>query len=103
MGINFEHLNTVEPVTVEEMEHLHTGSLLKRLKDLRSLQECFEDSDWSQEERDAVDAAGLIAFKNSEMWGSAFADVKRLLSEREHLPKGSREKRQKAAREKQSR
>ena len=80
---------------------MHTGSLLSRLKLLRSLQESFELSDWLPEERDAVEAAGLIAFKETEIWKTAFDDVKRLLNEREHMPRGGKEKRQQAACQKQ--
>jgi hypothetical protein len=80
--LNLENLRTVKPVPFEELSGLHPGSLLSRLKLLRSLQESFELSDWLPEERDAVEAAGLIAFKETEIWKTAFDDVKRLLNER---------------------
>ena len=70
---------------------------------LRSLQESFELSDWLPEERDTVEASGLIAFKETAIWKAAFDDVKRLLNDREHMPRGSKEKRQQAAYLKQNR
>lgn len=100
---NFSGLNTVEPIAAVELKTLHTGSLLTRLKSLRALQNCFDLSDWSIEERDAVEAAGLIAFKNSILWEKAFSEVKAELSLREHLPRGSKVKRQEAAKRKQNR
>ncbi|WP_298258885.1 hypothetical protein [uncultured Litoreibacter sp.] len=60
-------------------------------------------SDWLPEERDAVEAAGLIAFKETARWKGAFSDVKRLLDDREHMPRGSKEKRRLAAYSKQNR
>lgn len=102
-SLNLENLRTVTPVPFEELNNLHTGSLLARLKLLRSLQDSFALSDWLPEERDAVEAAGLIAFKETAIWKAAFDDVKRLLDEREHMPRGSKERRQQAAHQKQNR
>lgn len=103
MTVNLDSLRTVEPASVEALEACHTGSLLARLKRLRSLQDSYENSDWLPEECDAVAAQGLIAFKDTEIWKTAFSDVKRLLDEREHLPRGSKEKRQQDAKHKQNR
>lgn len=99
----FTHLNVIEPMDAEQLRTLNTGSLLKRLQALRHKQDCFEVSDWTEEERDTVQAAGLIAFKNSNIWRIAFSEVKTELSLREHRPRGSKEKRQEAARKKQNR
>lgn len=101
--MKLENLQTVEPVAFAELNKLHTGSLLARLKLLRSLQDSFDLSDWLPEERDAVEAAGLIAFKETATWKAAFSDVKRLLDDREHMPRGSKEKRQQTAYQKQNR
>lgn len=100
MKINFELLRTVEPIAFEELQTLRTGSLLTRLKRLRALQESFEVSDWLPEERDAVEAAWLIAFKETAVWKDAWSDIKRILDNREHLPRGSKELRQEAERNK---
>ncbi|TLP58344.1 hypothetical protein FEE96_18095 [Parasedimentitalea maritima] len=102
MKARFEISRTVKPIGSEELKFLPTGSLLTRLNQLRSLQESFEVSDWLPDERDAVEATGLIAFKNSEQWKIAFSDVKRVLSEREHIPRGSKDKRRKAAHQKKN-
>ena len=80
--VKLENLRTVEPIAPDELRKLNTGSLLARLKLLRSLQNSFESSDWLPEERDAVEATGLIAFKETAIWEAAFADVKRLLDDR---------------------
>ena len=96
-------LQTVEPVTIEELKKCHTCSLLSRLKLLRGLQDSFAVSDWTPDERDTVESAGLIAFKETAIWKSAFSDVKLLLDKRENMPRGSKEKRQKAAHGKQNR
>ena len=103
MVVNFKTLNYVEQLDVDALHKMHTGSLLARLKSLRSLQNSFDVSDWTSEERDAVEAAGFIAFKDSGPWEAAFSDLKSVLSEREHVPRGSKEQRQKAAFLKQNR
>lgn len=103
MSKSFTRSDTIGPMTLSELQKLHTGSLLRRLEHLRTLEESYEVGDWYPEERDAHEAAGLIGVKNSERWRIAFRDVKTVLSDREHLPRGSKEKRQMAAREKQNR
>lgn len=103
MSIKIENLRTLSPVAVEDLQQLQTGRILERFRQLRRLQISYEASDWSDEERDAVEAAGLIAFKSSDLWEKAFADVKGVLSEREHLPRGSKQKRQQEAHNKQNR
>ena len=103
MTIDINNLRTAESTPKAQLQELHTGSLLKRLELLRSLQGSFEESDWLPEERDAVAAAGLIAFKNTESWKSAFLDVKAILAERENIPRGSKAKRREAAQKKQNR
>ena len=94
---------SVKQMTFQELEQLHSGSLLARLKALRSLDESFETSDWLPEERDVSEAAGEIAFKDIAEWKAAVCDVKVLLATREHMTRGSKEKRQEAAFRKQKR
>lgn len=103
MTVEIENLKTIVPISVDELKKLHTGSLLSRLKSLRELQDSYEVSDWLPEERDAVQAAGLIAFRKTTSWETAFSDLKSVLSEREHIPRGSKEKRQQAAQQKKNR
>lgn len=86
---------TAEPMDIEELERLHTGTLLTRLQLLRSLHERPEDADLDKEE--LAQLVDVIAFKNTEQWRLASADVKAVLATREHLPKGSKEKRQQSA------
>lgn len=101
--IDFDSLNIVLAMDIAELKRLHTGSLLTRLKALRGLQDRFEFSDWTVDEKDAVETAGLIAFKNSELWETAFSDVKAEMSQREHVPRGSKLRRQETTRKKQNR
>ena len=103
MSIDFRSLRTVKPLGVEELQRMHTGTLLKRLSNLRSLQESLEKSDWSLEERDTVAAAGLIAFKDTAIWKQAYSDLKTLLDSREHIDRGGKETRRKAQQRKQKR
>ncbi|MCZ4287843.1 hypothetical protein [Hoeflea alexandrii] len=103
MNVKPENPKALKPMPVAELKQLHTGSLLERLKQLRNLQVSYYASDWLREELDAVEAAGLIAFKETDLWREAFDDVKGILAEREHLPRGSKQKRQQAARQKQNR
>ena len=97
VDVNSVTLKTLKPMTVVELEQIHTGSLLKRLENLRLMHDSFKVSDWLIEEKVAVEAAGLIAFKKSDIWESAYSDVKVELSKREHLSRGSKEKRQQKA------
>ncbi len=101
--VNLDVLNTVKPMEVADLKKLHTGSLLTRLKALRGLQDRFEVSDWTADEKNAVETAGLIAFKKSELWEMAFSDVKAEMSQREHIPRGNKQKRQDSTRNKQNR
>ena len=103
MNVKRDRLRTVEPVSADALRKLHTGTLLSRLQALRGLHESFEASDWLPEEREAVEAAGLIAFKQTDRWASAFADLKQILSEREHLERGTRQKRRDSAHRKRNR
>jgi hypothetical protein len=80
---------------------MHTGSLLKRLEQLRALPESFPHSDWTEQERD--ENRHLIAFKDTDIWQKAWADVKDALSKHEHIERGSKAKRQKDAFAKQNR
>ena len=88
--IKLAGLKTGMPMEIEELARLHTGSLLSRLQKLRSLDEDFARGDWSAEEKRAAEGAGLILFKDSELWRTAYADVKTVLASREHLLKNKR-------------
>ena len=98
---DLDGLRHVNPVTKRILETWDTKKLLHRLECLRSLHEQFEDSDWSEEDRHAV--RGVIAFKNTEIWVSAWDDVKSILATREHVERGSKEKRRREAHRKKHR
>ncbi|KZK87126.1 hypothetical protein PsAD13_00394 [Pseudovibrio sp. Ad13] len=101
MAIGISELKTVSALQFDQLQSLHTGTLLTRLKALRSLHECEEQADWTNEEKLAVRSSGLIAFKSEENWKLAFADVKAVLATREHIPRGGKQARQERAQQKQ--
>ncbi|WP_417679638.1 hypothetical protein [Roseibium sp.] len=94
-------LRTVRPVAVEELQHMPTRALLKRLEDLRRLHETCENTDWDEAERDAVNASGLIAFKDTAIWKQAYADLKAVLQTRDHVDRGGKQARRRDQQEKQ--
>lgn len=103
MAVDLPALRTVQPMAVDALEKMPTKALLKRLADLRALQESPEKSDWSEDELRTVGDAGLIAFKDSPVWMQAFSDAKSILDNREHVPRGGKEARRRAQKEKQMR
>lgn len=88
----------LKPISKTDLSELHTGSLLTRLENLRKLPESFEASDMSAEEE--ASARDKIAFKNTAAWKEAWRDLKEQLSRGEHKPRGSKERRQREALEK---
>lgn len=94
-------LKTVDPISRPDLAEMHTGSLLARSQQLRSLHESFEQSDWTEQERESV--ADKIVFKNTRIWKDAWHDVKEVIGGREHLERGNKKRRQQAAFEKQGR
>jgi len=85
----------VEPKDLRSLEALETNALLARLNALRFLEESAALSDWSDEE--LAPYADLIVFKNTDEWRVAYAEVKSVLATREHVPRGSKQRRQQAA------
>ncbi|MEP2235637.1 MAG: hypothetical protein ABJM58_07790 [Alteripontixanthobacter sp.] len=67
----------------QELETLPTGALLARLKRLRWCEDSRDNSDLSNDE--VGSAAGLILFKEDPSWRVAFADLKDILANREHV------------------
>lgn len=80
-----------------QLENMATHRLLARLDSLRACTECPEHSDYSPAAVQEVDG---ILFKDSDDWRRAYKDVKEVLATREHVPRGSKAKRQSEAREK---
>lgn len=99
--VNLNLVQTAEPVSLQELEQMHTGTLLKRLERLRGLHQNPDLCDWSDAEIFAT--SHLIAFKDTEIWKSAWADLKNVLDGREHIKRGGKELRQEAAKSKQNR
>nr|BAJ07071.1 hypothetical protein [uncultured bacterium] len=85
------------PLRREELEAMHTGSLLKRLEQLHRCEESFEMSDMYPDEV----PQGQVVFKNTEEWIRAYHDVKAVLATRENVDKGKEraQKRKPQARE----
>lgn len=83
----------VEPLTTGELVSMHTGSLLSRLSKLQKLE--FTNLDWTKEEVAAVGEA--IAFKSDPRFETAVNDLKKILKTREHVRRGSKDKRKQRA------
>ncbi len=96
-----EFVNHVKPVSKNELEKMHTGSLISRLERLRGLREEFDVSgpgaEFTENRRAEIINTGMIVMKESAIWEEAWTDVKSILSTREHLPRGSKKKRKEAA------
>jgi hypothetical protein len=84
------------PLTISELEALHTKQLLARLTRLHQCEESFDLSD-----RTGSDDSEFIEFKQTSEWLTAFTDVKQVLSQREHILKVPILARIKAAKERQ--
>lgn len=67
----------------DQLETLHTGTLMKRRKELLQCDESLEMSDCLTTEQNTTD---LIEYKNTKEWQEAYTDVKQILSTREHVP-----------------
>lgn len=80
----------VKVVDNNQLERMHTGSLLKRLNDLHRCEESFKDSDrYGYEEEPVPSETGYIEFKNTKEWKDAYEAVKKVLARREHRPRGN--------------
>lgn len=69
---------TVALKSIDELESMHTGSLMSRRK---ALLQCKESSG-----PDARKRPGVIEFKDSPEWQLAYSDLKQILSQRENVP-----------------
>jgi hypothetical protein len=73
----------VEFKTREQLEAMHTGTLMKRRDALLKCDESFQLSD--QSEMSPV-ASDHIEFKDTPEWKQAYAELKSVLATREHVP-----------------
>ncbi|MEH6826115.1 MAG: hypothetical protein V7629_19650 [Motiliproteus sp.] len=73
--------STVEFKSIDELESMHTGSLMSRRKELLKCEESFELSD-------QIEPRGTqeIEFKNTPEWKRAYSELKQVLSQRENVP-----------------
>ena len=77
--------NKVEIKSIEELESMHTGSLMSRRNALLKCEESYELSDQfgiSSHDKDA----GVIEFKDSNNWKKAYKELRSILATREHIP-----------------
>ena len=78
----------VKKVSFEELEYMHTGSLMSRRKKLLACEQSFEVSDrYGNEKEPNPEETGYIEFKNSTAWKEAYKELKAVLSTREHYEK----------------
>jgi len=88
------------PITsVAELESMSTGTLLNRWKALLSCEDFYEGSE--KEYDTGPMAIDVIEFKNTPHWESAYQDVKKILSAREHIPRPAEKKAKRLAKAKQ--
>lgn len=75
--------NRVVRMKRDQLLTLHTGTLMKRRDELLKCDESLEMSDSQPTEQIPP---GLIQYKNTKEWQEAYADIKEILSTREHVP-----------------
>ena len=68
--------------TAQELETMHTGTLMNRRK---ALLKCEETSAHSDQTR-STPSNDTIEFKDTPQWQTAYADVKTVLATRENMP-----------------
>jgi hypothetical protein len=73
----------VAPLSREELEALPTKALIARLSRLRWCEDGPNRSDMSEQE--IASGSKLILFKSDPAWHTAYADLKDVLSSREHV------------------
>lgn len=73
----------LEIINKEQLEALHTGTLMNRRKALLKCEESLEASDQGV---NSQTQAGYIEFKNTQEWQQAYTELKEVLSARENIP-----------------
>ena len=77
----------VETKTLEDLNAMHTGTLMKRRSALLKCEESFETSDRNgYESKPSVKDIDSIEFKDTSEWQQAYNDLKVVLATRENLP-----------------
>lgn len=71
----------IERKSLEELEQMHTGTLMKRRDDLLKCPDPPEPLEGRE-----VSTGSDILYKNTPQWNEAYHDVKTVLANREHMP-----------------
>ncbi len=79
----------VKIISKKELQNLHTGTLIKRRKDLLACEESFQLSDrfeYLDEIEPIPEETGYIEFKDTEAWKQAYEELKEILVNRDNWP-----------------
>ncbi len=77
----------VKIIKLEELQSLHTGTLMNRRVALLKCEESFESSDrFGYETKPPATSTGIIEFKDTDAWKRAYEELKIVLATRENLP-----------------
>ena len=74
----------VELKSIEDLELMHTGSLMKRREKLLKCEESLALSDRADEQY--LVNRGFVEFKDTDTWKQSYRELKAVLSERENIP-----------------
>ena len=80
----------VEIIPASQLEAWTTAKLLSRLQSLRSCEESYECSEKAYHSEPPE--TGVIEYKDTEEWKTAYYALKQLLTDREHLPRPAEKK-----------
>ncbi len=76
---------SIKVIEFDELNKLHTGTLMARRKTLLQCEESLSDSDRLPGYEIELD---IIEFKQTKEWEVAYQDLKKVLKNREHWEKG---------------
>ena len=92
----------VKRMTVDQLEELHTGVLMKRREELLSCEEFLSWPPGAHEKRlEEFESAEFIEYKETKLWKQAYADLLGVLSKREHVLTGEQRKQRRLDKAKQ--
>lgn len=84
---------TIATIPPNDLEQMPTKQLLARLKCLHQCEEPLAASDRDKHYQATPDA---VEFKQTPEWAAAYAQVKEVLAQREHIPRQRRASKQNA-------
>jgi len=77
----------VEVKSIDDLQKMHTGTLMNRRAALLKCEETFEMSDRNgYETMPLASDTGIIEFKDSPEWRQAYKDLKGILANRDNIP-----------------